>query len=168
MHAIIEASSDLRPSLSSATPYQQLAKAFKDLGVYSAIVYASRNQAAFDRLWSLSRNEYGRGGKPVNPGVLLQPYEGLAVGIGHDGSEAYSVMVLLHDDESVADTNGTRLQAKVDSGTRLHDGRPWSDFISKAEIETRGFVVQAKFWSSNPTMIFDAWSNLESLFWSQQ
>jgi DNA-binding CsgD family transcriptional regulator len=167
MTAIIETSTDTKPSLGSGPAYQQLADAFDDLGVYSAFVFPNHDQAWFEARWSLARGEYSRGGMLVEPAVLLQPYQGFAVGIGHNGSEAYAVLVLLHDDESVAATNASLLQMKLDSDTRMGDGRPWTDIITRSEITTDRGAVRAKFWSSNIALTFDAWRNLESLFWSQ-
>jgi DNA-binding CsgD family transcriptional regulator len=168
MRAVIEASTGIRPSLGNVSVYQELAKAFENLGVYSALAYPSRDQAWFEERWLLARGEYGREGMLVEPSVLLRPYQGFAVGIGHDGSEAYAVLVLLHDDESVAARNANLLQTNVDFGTRMGDGRPWSDIITSSEITTDRGAVRAKFWSSNIALTLDAWRNLESFFWSQQ
>jgi hypothetical protein len=162
MKAIIEASSGRQSSLANAPVYQQLDQAFKDLGVYWAMILPGRDPRFFDDAWRLVQGVYGRAG-PIEQTVFLQPWQGLAVGAGYDGSESYAIVVLLYDDAQVAASNVEILKTIVDSGVSLHMRRPWREMITKNEIEANGNVVMAKFWSPNIRLTQDAWNNLDSL-----
>ena len=167
LKAMIDAGQHASPTLADRPEYQLLAQEFVDLQVFSAYAEVHADPLWFEPLRELAENEYGRNA----PGVVqdqgyLKPYSGFAVGVGRNEEGAYAVLIFLHATEQDAAANASILRTRVDSGTRYR-GRPWSDTITRSEIDVEGTVTRARFWGPEPRFLLQAWSDLDSLFVSR-
>jgi DNA-binding CsgD family transcriptional regulator len=165
--SMIEASGGMTASLPELQPYQLIAQAFAETGVFSAYVQVHSDPLWFEPARELAEGEYGRNGpNVVEAQGYLRPYTGFAVGVGRDAEGTYAVLVFLHSNAEDAATNARILEARVDSGTRYR-GRPWSDTITRRDITVDGTVLQARLWAADPGFLLQAWRDLDSLFVSR-
>ena len=142
--------------------FSRSANVFAELNLYSAIIWSGLDQQELGK-----RRESTEDGYRIDEetaGGYLEPYTAVAVGMGHDRVDPYSVLVFVHADQEAAAANAVTLRRKLDTGTRLSNGQPWSDYISRSEIVADGTLVYARIWTSTPLLMLDAYYDFESIF----
>src|SRR5690606_23917340 len=92
---------------------------------------------AGERAWSTTEG----------PPVLL-PYTTLAAGPGHDGNEAYTAVVIVHETEDAASENAKRLGPRIEYVGEQLGGATQRMFApyERVEAEANGRVVRARLY----------------------
>lgn len=106
-----------------------------------ALAEAMDGEQVYSALFDVGGSYEPRG--PVPEHHQLEPFLGVAVGLGHDGDQPYTVLAYAHDTAGAADANAEVIRALVAEGSSLQ-GEPWSDQFTMDEIGVDGTTVVAR------------------------
>ncbi|MQA00227.1 MAG: hypothetical protein GEU80_13025 [Dehalococcoidia bacterium] len=124
----------LGATLTDQTTSPEMAEAALNIGVFQD---DPALRAAAERAWSTTE------GPPV-----LRPYVALAAGPGHDGDEAYTAVVIVHETKEAARENAGRLGPRIEYVGEQLGGAEQRIFAryERIEAEADGRVVRARLY----------------------
>ncbi len=151
MKALRDAGLDKRPSLADVEEYRLLTKGLSELGAYGMFLtdktqgFEGTLEAICQGL-SIGQQECVRVGEDLEKQPMLRRYQAFASGVGKDERGSYTALVLVHADEASASDNLTLLRRRIEQGTSLAGGDPWTRFFDSRtmEVSAKGRVLLAK------------------------
>jgi len=155
MEAVIDTSLGERRSLADKDEFRLLSQAMTQLDTYT-IVLSDIPTPSYEQALSDCAEDLGSGQHPLSIEVCrqslsehlelvptLRPFRAFAMGAGADDRGPYLTLVLIHDDEGMAEENVSLLHRRLESGN-VH---LWSEFVTESshiEINARGRILSAK------------------------
>lgn len=155
MEAVIDTSLGERRSLADKDEFRLLSQAMTQLDTYT-IVLSDIPTPSYEQALSDCAEDLGSGQHPLSIEVCrqslsehlelvptLRPFRAFAMGAGADDRGPYLTLVLIHDDEGMAEENVRLLHRRLESGN-VH---LWSEFVTDSnhiEVSARGRILSAR------------------------
>ncbi len=150
MEDLIGVSVDDIPSLADHTEYVEVARALASLGLMRNMTFVGTGLSA-DEVTDFSSGDQTLFQQTIRTVGLMREFGVAATGIGFDGEEAFTALVIANPDEETAEFNAERLIDRVWNvpvSSRSDD--TLSDQLSRVEVAHEGDLVIARLYFRDP------------------
>jgi hypothetical protein len=159
---MIDAAAGKKPSLADTADIKALLGELSKQSIYTAML---SNEVLTPDLMDVVAKEPSvvKEARDASFKEALKPYTMLGIGYGRDAEGPYSVLVLQHSSEALAQENLTKLKAKIDNGRSALTQTAWRELITKYDASANGVFVTAKMRTVSPAMLGTTFFNRDSL-----